>query len=243
MLLVMVNATTFNQVAAAKAPVWMKEGAYLKYRFSDASFKTIELMYVEVEKVHEHTADIRITVSHSENGPYNVYYGFLDLEAGGFTPLSGDRYPFYEEFWINPQRVYKPATSGFPPDNKGFSQVDCWVLDSSEAAAGVVRRWYDKVTGILIEVSLLVDALATLKGVLYETDIPVGNQPVTSVETYPVFLIGAFVATIAGGLALVVFLLRGVRPGREQHVSATTSFQGASKPALTWTTLRNKWGP
>jgi uncharacterized membrane protein YdcZ (DUF606 family) len=221
LLLAIVNATTFNQAAAAKAPVWMKEGAYLKYKFSDASFHTIEVMYVEVEKVHEHTADIQITVSHSENGPHNVYYGYLDLEAGGFTPLSGDRYPFYEEFWINPQSVNKPATSGLPPDNKDFSQLDCWILDSSEASAGVVRRWYDKVTGILIEVSLLVGGSATLTGVLYETDIPVGNQLVTSVETYPVFLIAAFVAMIAGTVALVVFLLRWVKPGREQHVSAT----------------------
>jgi hypothetical protein len=66
-------------------------------------------MYVEVGKVHEQMVDIRITVSHSENGPYVVYYGYLDLEAGDFTPLSGDRYPSYEEFWINPERVNKPA--------------------------------------------------------------------------------------------------------------------------------------
>jgi hypothetical protein len=192
----------------------MKEGAYLKYKFSDASFKTIELVYVEVEKVHEQTVDIRIAVSHSENGPYSVYYGFLDLEAGGFTPLSGDRYPFYEEFWINPERVNKPVTSGFPPNNKDFSRVDCWILDSSETSLGVVRRWYDKVTGILIEVSLLVDGLTNLTGVLYETDIPVGNQLVTSVETYPVFLVGACLAIIVGTVALVMFLLRRVRQQR-----------------------------
>jgi len=57
-----------------------------------------------------------------------------------------------------------------------------------------------------------------LTGLLYETDIPVGNQTVTSVETYPAFLIGAFIAIIVGAVALVMFLLRRVRPGREQYM-------------------------
>jgi hypothetical protein len=52
------------------------------------------------------------------------------------------------------------------------------------------------------------DHLATLTGVLYETDIPVVNQPVKSVETYPAFLVGAFVAITVVTVALLIFRKR-----------------------------------
>ena len=214
-LLAAVNLANFDWAnAASSAPPGIKDGAYMWYKFVDFNANKTDYTYVEFVEVHEHTAEMVIrtgllNLNESEWSQHPPLYGHLDFESGDLT-LVGATGGVGFSFWTNPS-AHRNATSGFPLDNKGYYHVDCLVLESEKHEE---RSWYDKITGVLIQTSLLSDDLTTGIVILYETNIPVGrgaNQWVMPFEipadttTYATVLIGSVVVIAVTAIVIVRF--------------------------------------
>jgi len=230
LFLVVVNAADFHQVgAASSAPSWMKEGAYMKYKLMDNN--EAWYLYVEFAAVHENTAEMifRAGVNESEWRYSSSMHGFLDLVTGQLTPLGEGTYWATVPVWIPPQNIrvngtewywYTPDGSGFPPDNEYYSRVECWTFGTSmpppsehglEMSDFWYPAWYDKVTGILIEMRAVSSRTGLVEAtiLLYETNIPVGRQGVglAVVETLTAnSMTYATVLIAAVGAVTVVFV-------------------------------------
>jgi hypothetical protein len=210
--------------AASSAPPGIKDGAYMWYKSVDFTHANkTDYIYVEFIEVHEHTAEIAIRTgllssNESEWSEHSPLYGHLDFESGDIT-LVGATSETVLSFWASPQNANKNVTSAFAPDNKGYASVECWMLESETRGE---RWWYDEVTGVLIETSILNGDQIVI---LYETNIPVGRgaanqwalplQTPADTMTYTTILIGSVAAIV---LAIVGFVRYRRKKGTPQGV-------------------------
>jgi hypothetical protein len=216
-----VNAASSAQDGASMLHPGIRDGGYMWYKFMDFNANKTDYIYVEFVEVHEHTAEMVVrtglpNLNQSEWSQHPPFYGDLDFESGDLT-LVGATDGVGLSFWTNPS-AHVNATNGFPLDNEGYRQVDCFVVESEQE-----RSWYDKATGVLIETSFLTDDLTTGIVILYTSNIPVGqgaaNQWVLPLQipadtmTYATVLIG-LVAVVAVVAVAAIVLVRSRRKRR-----------------------------
>jgi hypothetical protein len=180
--------------------------------------------FVEAQQpVHEWTVEIMWKVSKTPQvEEANPSYGLLDSETGDLTLISGSGdtsflsypAPLASYFWV--PVVTAVTVPGFPPDSSKFAGVECrtWSTHGDtpidRAQEGVWHWWFDKVTNLLVEnrIELNTDYGSVVWIVtLYETNIPVGNQVLVSVETYPSVVVAVAVVCLAA-VGFVMFRKR-----------------------------------
>jgi len=182
---------------------------------------------IEFVAVHEHTVGILWKVGRTSQVEDDSGSGYLDLEwpydfqGTLYAEYGSVQTPLIDFFWVTPERLdescktgqacIRPVpVTGFPPDSSKYAGVKCRAWSQSwttpDGGNGVGHLWYDTVTNLLVEMraELNTDAgSAVWIETLYETNIPVGNQALVSVETYPsVFVAVAVVCLAAVGFAM-----------------------------------------
>jgi len=216
LLLAAVNLANPHSVnAASSPPPGIRDGAYIWYKLLDFNTNETSYTYIEFVEAHEHTAELLIrpalpSLNESEWSQYPPSYGYLDFESGDFVLFEGTNGVGFS-FWTNPS-AHMNATSGFPPDNKGYGRLDCLVVESE-----LERSWYDKVTGVLIETIFLQGELTTAIVTLYSTSIPVGaaSQLVMPFEISADTM--TYAAALIGLVAAVAIATIGIRRFRKRR--------------------------
>ena len=242
--LIVLNVADFHQAgAASSAPSWMRDGAYVRYKGVQTCTPATSCHaypngtgyeLIEFVAVHEDTADIQWTEGSTPQEESVPSYGYLDLKTGILTYLgkyegttqSIDPFPglvsylsyFFWAPWISNQTLVV-TVPGFPPDSSKYAGVECRLWSSNGGSL-----WYDRVTDLLVERRVkwnTGEGSVVWIVTLYETNIPVGNQALVSVETYPTVVVAVVAVVCLAAVGFAMFRRRTAivcgQCGRKMH--------------------------